>query len=73
MLKPNSMARGAPRLKTPVPAPTRLVIRVAGVVPLIEPAVPVRPPVNAFGGRSKFAMLNRLKKPTLGWNAMMCE
>ncbi len=26
---PNSMARGAPRLKTPVPAPTRLVIRVA--------------------------------------------
>ena len=64
---PNSIARGAPKLNTPVPAPTRFVIRFAASVPLIEPGVPVKPPVRAFGGKSKFAKLNRLKKPTLGW------
>src|SRR5580692_1398159 len=71
MFIPNSMARGAPRLKTPVPAPTRLVTRVAEVVPLTEPGAPVKPPVRAFGGKSKFAMLNRLKKPALGENAIV--
>src|SRR5207248_3007407 len=33
MRRPNSRVRGAPKAKTPVPVPTRFVIRVAAVVP----------------------------------------
>src|SRR5215469_440096 len=63
---PNSIARGAPKPNTPVPAPTRLAIRFAGIVPFTDPGAPVRRPLITLGGRSKLTNWNRLKNPTLG-------
>ena len=62
MRMPNSIARGAPKLNTPVPAPTRLVMRSAAVVPLIEPALPFKAPVRALGGRSKLAEVEQIEE-----------
>ena len=57
---PNSMVRGAPSEKTPVPTPTRTTEASARVVPLTEPGPPVRMPLKTFPGMLKFEKLNRL-------------
>jgi len=57
------MVRGAPSDKTPVTRPTRTTVESACVVPLSEPALPVRITLRTFPGMlklEKVVLVNRV-------------